>query len=145
MGYLRDVVLSGVVLASCLGCGDRLGPAAIDGTYALVSVDGCPVGTPLAQCPLARGPMALEGEMVLLDGSVSRRVRYEGGDGAGAREVVATGTYSLQRRSIELALREAGASQASVWRLHAVSAGARLTVRYPHPADGDVVETFRRE
>jgi hypothetical protein len=32
-----------------------------------------------------------------------------------------------------------------VWRLHAVSEGARLTVRYPHPADGEVVESFRRE
>jgi hypothetical protein len=136
MSYLRSVVR----------CGDRLEPTAIDGTYALLSVDGCPVGTPLAQCPLARGPMALEGEMVLRpDGSVTRSVRYESGDGAGVQDVVATGTYSLQRGSVELALREAGVNQASVWRLHAVSEGTMLTVRYPHPADGEVVETFRRE
>ena len=146
MSYLRSVVLSGVVLGACLGCGDRLEPTPIDGTYALLSVDGCPVGTPLAQCPLARGPMALEGEMVLRpDGSVTRSVRYESGDGAGVQDVVATGTYSLQRGSVELALREADVSQASVWRLHAVSEGTMLTVRYPHPADGEVVETFRRE
>jgi hypothetical protein len=30
------------------------------------------------------------------DGSVTRRVRYESGDGAGTQDVVATGTYSLQ-------------------------------------------------
>jgi len=145
MSHLRSVVRSGLVLGACLGCGDRLGPAAIDGTYALLSVDGCPVGTPLAQCPLARGPMALQGEMVLRpDGSVTRSVRYESGDGAGVRDVVATGTYWLQRGSVEHALREAGVSQASAWRLHAVSEGATLTVRYPHPADGEVVETFRR-
>jgi hypothetical protein len=146
MSYLRNVVLSAILLGAGLGCGDRLEPAAIDGTYALISVDGCPVGTPLAPCPLARGPMALDGEMVLRpDGSVTRSVRYERGDGAGVQAVVATGTYSLQRGSVELALREVGVSQASVWRLHAVSEGARLTVRYPHPADGEVVESFRRE
>jgi hypothetical protein len=144
MSYLRKVVLSGVVLGACLGCGDRLGPAEIGGTFTLLSVDGCPVGTPLAQCPLARGPMALEGEMVLRpDGSVTRSVRYESGDGTGVQDVVATGTYSLQRGRVELALRQVG--YASVWRLHALSEGAMLTVRYPHPADGDVVETFRRE
>lgn len=77
--------------------------------------------------------------------SVTRSVRYESGDGAGVQDIVATGTYSLQRGSIELALREAGVSQAPVWRLHAVSEGAMLTVRYPHPADGEVVENFRHE
>jgi hypothetical protein len=66
---------------------------------------------------------------VIRGGLVARSVRYESGDGAGVQDIVAAGTYSLQRGGVELALREVGVGQASVWRLHAVSEGALLTVR----------------
>jgi hypothetical protein len=146
MSFLGSVIRGGRVLGAGLGCGDSLEPGALDGTYALLSVDGCPVGTPLAECPLARGPAALQGEMVLRpDRSVTRSVRYESGGGAGVQDIVATGTYSVQKGGVELALHEVGATPPSVWRLHAVLEGVTLTVRYPHPADDEVVEIFRLE
>lgn len=131
----RDRALAvalGVLAGSGAGCGAGtapvLDPRAAAGTYVL---DG----------PVPRGPAA--GSFVLTgDGQASRRVQYPAASGGPPREVAAAGTFTLVRPdSIAFALRE-GATP--VWRVGGVRAGARFTIRYPHPADGEVVETYRR-
>jgi hypothetical protein len=147
MNKLRTLILRWAAVGACLGCGTGIfAPHAVAGTYTLVSVDGCRLGAPSSECPLLRGPIALEGRMVLnSDGTATRAVRYRSADGTGSVVHMATGTFSVQQDQIALTLREAEATHSSRWRLSAVSEGAMLTVRYPHPADGEVVEKFRRE
>lgn len=147
MSKRRSLILHWVAVGACLGCGDGIfAPRAVAGTYTLVSVDGCRLGAPISECPLARGPMALEGEMVLRpDGTATRTIRYESVDGTGSQVSMYTGTFSVHGGRVEFALREVGATHSVRWRPHAVSEGATLTVRYPHPADGEVVENFQRE
>jgi hypothetical protein len=131
-----------------LGCADGSGPGptAIAGTYGLVSVDGCVVGTPVGQCPFARRPAALDGSMLLgVDGSGTRTVRFAGESGSGPQTVIAIGTYTLRGHNVSFALRDPASAFPSVWLARAELEGDGLTVRYPHPADGEVVEEFRRE
>ena len=98
-------------------------------------------GTYVLDAPVPRGPLA--GSFVLTgDGQASRRVEYAGVSGGPPREVAAAGTFTLVRPdSIAFELRE-GAT--GVWRVGGLRTGARFTIRYPHPADGEVVETYRR-
>ena len=130
-----------------LGCGETVGPiagAATAGTYVLESVDGCAPGPAAAECS-PRPSWALDGEMVLgADGRVTRTMRYqfpsEPADGA----VTLSGSYSLHGDVVVFALVERAGGARYTWRLRGMFSDGRLTLRYPHPADGETVEVFAR-
>jgi hypothetical protein len=142
----RPVVPS-LVLAAALACGQPTGSvAAAAGTYVLASVDGCTVGTPAEQCPFPPRSWIIDGTMVLrLDGSATRAMRYRFPADPSPRTELAVGTFTVRGSAVDFALREDGGTSPYVWRNRATLSGDSLTLRYPHPADGETVEVFRRE
>ncbi len=98
----------------------------VAGTYVLTASNG-------------RGPAT--GNFVLTsDGQATRRVEYSSIGSPGQSYAIA-GTFMLVRRdSISFALRETG----GVWRVGGSWTGNGFRLEYPHPADGTVVETYRR-
>ena len=145
MGTLRLQYFA--VLLCAVGCGEATGaggdPSEAD-TYHLESVDGCAPGVEAQQC-FPRPSWVVDGSMVLAaDGSVTRTVRYQLPSDRMPVTVVATGTYSRRGNLVVFALREGTEAGAYVWRPTAVLSGEVLTLRYPHPADGEIVEVFAR-
>jgi hypothetical protein len=135
------------VFLCALACSDATGsndPSA-HGTYLLESVDGCEPGLEAQQCsPLPS--WVVEGAMVLTaDGRVSRTMTYRLPSDPGLAPQVATGTYSRIGNLVLLALREGAVPASHLWRPAAVLSDGRLILRYPHPADGETVEIFRRQ
>jgi len=133
-----------------LGCGESTvptdPPAVAAGTYVLESVDGCALATPAEQCPFRRNPLHVDGTMVLgSNGQAARVIRYQLPGEASPRTDASVGTFTLRRGVVDFALREQIEEASRVWRFRATLADERLTVRYPHPADGETVEVFRRQ
>ncbi len=124
-----------VALALLAACGNGLGPADVAGTYDLQTVNGTPV-------PLPGAPAQVSGTITLTPfGQAERRVTYRMDAQGTLQEFVATGSFRLRGSMLELALREDG----YVWKPPAEIAGATISLRYPHPADGpDIVEAYER-
>lgn len=125
----------GVLALLSAGCraamAPTIDPSAAAGFYVL---DGA----------VARGPSA--GSFVLTSsGQATRRVQYSLSDG-GPGEFTARGSFRLVRPdSIIFALRDDNSPDATrVWPVAGVRIGTRFTIRYPHAADGEAVETYRR-
>jgi hypothetical protein len=137
---------SGAFLCA-LGCSEATGTddAPVAGTYVLESVDGCEPGLEAQQC-FPRPSWVVEGTMVLtVDGGVSRTMRYQLPSDPQPASLVATGTYSRVGDLVLFALREDGGAASHTWRASADHSDGRLRLRYPHPADGETVEIFRRQ
>ena len=136
-----------VALVGVLGCGEPTGIPATPGaagTYTLESVDGCAPGPAAAEC-FPRPSWVVEGTMVLRgDGTVTRTMRYHFPAPTGPVTVVGVGTFRLDGGAVEFALRENAGTAPSIWRSRAELTAEGLTLRYPHPADGEAVEVFRR-
>lgn len=131
-------LFSQLVVLACIfavvACRDSIAPdqSVAVGSYALESVSG-------------RGPAT--GSMVLVPGGqAERRVRYRQPDGTLSSEYVAIGTFRVtDTQSVELGLREDGGSSQYVWRVTATLDDGILNLGYPDPADGWIVETYRRQ
>ena len=126
------------VAALLLGCHDTVGvsPADVAGVYDLRSVVGT-IGT--FETPVS-------GQITLTPTrAAERRLNYQIDTIGTVRELVARGTYQLANSRVELALRGDDGRSAFVWRVDAEllpDGGLRLT--YPRPADGTIVELYRR-
>lgn len=134
-------------LLGALGCSETTGTGdpPVAGNYVLESVDGCKPGVEARQCS-PRPSWVVDGAMVLTaDGGVSRTVRYLFPSEQEVDPQVATGTYSRLGELVLFALREGGGTALHIWRSRATLSDGRLTLRYPHPADGETVEIFRRQ
>jgi hypothetical protein len=137
----------GILLILGLGCGETVGPlagVATAGTYVLESVDGCAPGQPAAEC-FPRPSWVLDGEMILdVDGSVTRTMHYRFPSDPTTGRVMVSGTYSRRGNVVDFALVEEVEGTRYVWRPRALVSEHKLTVRYPHGADGETVEIFSR-
>jgi len=103
----------------------------IRGNYVLDSVTG-------------RGPAT--GSLSFVAGKVIRRVRYTQPDGSLSGEYVAIGTFSNSgTNTIEFNLRENGGSSPYVWTVSGMMDQGLLSLRYPDPADGWIIERYRPE
>jgi hypothetical protein len=144
---IRLFLPSSLLLVTGLGCGviTDPGPASrTAGTYVLESVDGCAPGPAAAEC-FPRPSWVLAGEMVLqTDGSVTRTMHYEFPSDPAAGTMEVSGTYRRRGNSVDFALVETVGDSRYVWRPRALLSEHRLTLRYPHPADGETVEVFSR-
>jgi hypothetical protein len=133
MSVLRStrVLASLVVLAACSGSVEP-GPSTPVGSYILESVVG-------------RGPS--NGEMVLShSGNVSRSVRYTQPNGTLSTAYVAIGTYTAtDSETLHLGLRENGGKSQYVWNVTATYKDGVLSLGYPDPGDGWIVENYRRQ
>lgn len=131
------VGLSAVFVTACRSTTEPvLDPGIVAGTYVLDSVT-----TPRPDSPLT-------GTMVLTsDGQATRRVRYrDPASGAPTREYVAVGTFRLVRPDgIDFTLRADAGQSPYVWPLRGERFAALFTLSYPSAADGEVVETYRRQ
>ena len=86
---------------------------------------------------------AVSGEVVLgEDGTATRTMQYAVPGDPSPGPVVARGTYVRWDGMVTFALVFDGDPGANIWRPSARLVGGRLTVRYPHPADGETVEVF---
>jgi hypothetical protein len=131
-----------------LGCGEATAPEAdmpTAGTYVLESVDGCVPGPAAAGC-FPQPSWVLDGEMVLrADGSVTRTMHYQFPSDPAAGTGTVSGTYSRRGNAVALALVEDVGGARYVWRPRAFLSQHGLTLRYPNPADGEIVEVFARQ
>jgi len=114
-------------------CQDPAGPTMAPGTYTLVSVDGAALPSP-NRSHLENGTLELSPF-----GSARRRVTYRFGPQPLVHE--ASGSYRVTGTTIELTLVESGGH---VWRVRGTIEGAAITLRYPHPADGEAAERYER-
>jgi hypothetical protein len=131
-----------VAIAACGGVesDDSLGtvtPAAVVGTYQLVSVNGRAV-------PTAGLGAVLAGSIVLAaDGRATRTIRHQLSGVAAERDFVSTGTFTATSDRVVFALIEDPARPGLVWRPDAALVDGVLTLRYPNPADGpEIVEVY---
>lgn len=125
-----------VLLALTAACDDPAAPGestVAPGVYALVSVDGDALPSPNRSF-LENGTL----ELAPL-GMVRRRVTTR----FGAEPVVneSSGSYRVSGTTIELALHE---SNGYVWRVRGIVDSMSITLRYPHPADGETTERYER-
>jgi len=82
----------------------------------------------------------------IVTGQVIRRVRYAQPDGSLSDESVAVGTFSnTGTNTIEFRLRENGGSSPYVWTVSGITEQGVISLRYPDPADGWVIERYRPE
>ena len=121
------------IASMVLSCRNDVQPEQlVRGNYVLDSVTG-------------RGP-ATGSLSFLVTGQVTRRVRYTQADGSLSAEYVAIGTFSSSGTStIEFNLRENGGSSPYVWTVSGTMEQGLLTLRYPDPADGWIIERYRPE
>jgi len=147
MVSIRLFLPLGILVIMGLGCGETIGPldgVATAGTYVLESVDGCAPGPPAAEC-FPRPSWVLDGEMVLrADGGITRTMHYQFPSDPAAGTVMVSGTYNRRSNVVHFALVEEVAGARYVWRPRALLSEHGLTLRYPHPADGETVEIFSR-
>jgi hypothetical protein len=134
-------LLGALACSEATGAGGDPSPA---GTYLLDSVDGCAPGLEAQRC-FPQPSWVLEGRMVLgADGRVTRTMSYQSPGDAAPVTLVASGTYLRVGNLVAFALREEPATVSHVWRPRAVLSDGALVLRYPHPADGEIVEVFTR-
>lgn len=97
-------------------------------------------GTYVLDAPAFRGPST--GTFILTaDGKATNRVQYPEREPEWGERTL-TGTFRLVRAdSIHFMLSD---NTTPLRPLGATRAGERFTVRSPHPADGEVVEVYRR-
>jgi hypothetical protein len=62
-----------------------------------------------------------------------------------AGTVMASGTYRQRGNAVDFALVENVQGTRYVWRPRALLSERGLTLRYPHPADGETIEVFARQ
>ena len=126
----RSVVLASVFAAT--SCQNSVQPdqSIAVGSYNLDSVSG-------------DGPAT--GSFVLIPGGYAeRRVRYRQGDGSLSAEYVTIGTFHVTDvQSLDIALHENGSPY--VWKQTATLADGILSLGYPGPADGWIVEMYKRQ
>ncbi|MDP3939836.1 MAG: hypothetical protein Q8R92_17090 [Deltaproteobacteria bacterium] len=135
MSHFHLIAGALAVAAGAGACADGVGPGRVAGTYALRTVNDSPVPLPGVYEPVS-GTITL-----MAAGRAERRVRYRMTAEGTVREFAATGSFRLRGSVLELALREGD----HVWTPQAELVGARITLRYPHPADGpDIVELYER-
>ena len=134
---VRNVSLLALAVTA-IACTDGVGPnrsrASVAGVYLLASVngEGLPSSDPSAP---------VSGSMYLWpNGHAERRVAYRLGDGR-TQNVTATGTFRVEDETVILDLR-VDASQP--WTIQAAIDGSALVITYFGPADGSIVERYRR-
>jgi hypothetical protein len=137
---LRRLVrpLAAGLLSACAFATDP-SPAAVAGVYRLEVVNGRAVPDTAAGAS-AYAPYA---GMIALraNGEAERSVTYRDSRGA-LVPTAAVGSFEVRGDAVQLALRE---SPAYVWRVRGELAGGVLTLHYPNPADGEIVERYRRQ
>jgi hypothetical protein len=136
MGGLMNLFRWSAVLAiasAAVSCRNDVQPdQSIRGNYVLDSVTG-------------RGP-ATGSLSFVVTGQVIRKVRYTQADGSLSAEYVAIGTFSNSgTNAIEFNLRENGGSSPYVWTVSGMMDQGMLSLRYPDPADGWIIERYRPE
>ena len=127
----RSVVLATVfAITSCQNSVQPDQSIAV-GSYTLDSVSG-------------DGPAT--GSLVLIPGGYAdRRVRYRQCDGSLSPEYVTIATFHVtDAQSLDIALRENGNS-AYIFRPSATLTDGGLSLGYPGPADGWIVEMYKRQ
>ena len=130
----REVALGVLALLSG-GCGAATAPNlshSVAGTYSL-------------DASSHRGGPTTGSFVLTRFGEATRRVQYPLA-GGGMSELTAAGSFTLVGPdSIVFALREQNGGDANyVWRVRGVRTGTSFIIRYPHPADGEVVELYRQ-
>ena len=144
---IRLFLPGSMLFISGLSCGEVTAPEAMPaaGTYELHSVDGCAPGPPAAEC-FPQPSWVLGGEMILrADGSVTRTMHYQFPSDPAALRVTVSGTYSRRGNAVAFAIVEDVGGAPYVWRSRAVLSKLGLTLRYPNPADGEIIEVFARQ
>ena len=138
-------LLAVMLLWTGAACGDASGPGdPTAGTYVLESVDGCAPGPSAAECD-PRPSYVVAGQVVLGDdGTVTRTMQYAVPGEPSSDPVVSRGTFVRWDATVTFALVQDGDENRYVWRPRAHLAEGRLTLRFPHPADGETVEVFAR-
>lgn len=133
---------SGTVLLLILGvlpgaaCRDAAGPNELRGDYRLTRINGSGIPAPSDGC----GIPVLSGSLQITNGLASRTVDYRIN---GARTTSrATGPVTLTGTTLQFELFEIGGN---VWHVSGTWASGRITLSYPAPCDGTVVEVFDRE
>jgi len=131
--------LSLLALAAAAACSDSTGPqqsrAAVAGAYFLASVNGEALPSSDPYAPIS-GTISL-----WPTGHAERRISYRLSDGR-TQSDVATGTFVVEDGRVILALRYEQGNYP--WTVTADVDGSTLTMSYPGPADGTIVERYRR-
>ena len=132
----RRFLCPALLFALAAACDDPAAPGESTvepGVYTLVSVDGAALPSP--------NRSALENGTLEVNplGIVRRRVTHRFGPEPVLYE--SSGSFSVSGTTIELALHE---SNGYVWRVRGVVDGVSITLRYPHPADGETTERYER-
>lgn len=130
-----------LALAAVAACTTSTGPsrAEVAGVYRLELMGGRAV--PDTTLPAA-GYAMLDGAIVLhSDGNAERSLTYRDGTGR-LMPVVTSGSFVVHGAAVEFRLKE---SNDYTWRVRGDLVGAVLTLRYPNPGDGTIVERYRRE
>ena len=118
-------IVSLVALGACSDSSTAPTRASVSGAYVLTSATSF------------GGPT--DASLVLgLDGSAERHARYPSGGGSISEDLL--GTYTITGNGIELAFNE----PSSVWRVPATFDNGRLTLTYPNPADGTIIEHYEK-
>jgi len=132
--------LSFLALAvTAVACSDGVGPdrsrAAVAGVYMLATVNG-------EELPSSDASAPVSGMMYLWpSGHTERRVTYRVGDGQ-TQTITATGTFRVEDGLVVLDLQVE--PDAQPWTIRASVDGSSLVIAYPGPADGTIVERYRR-
>jgi hypothetical protein len=135
---VRNLSLVALVVTAT-ACSDEVGPersrASLAGVYILASVNGQGLPSSDSSAPVS-------GSMYLWPtGHAERRVAYRLGDGR-TQDVTATGTFRVEGQSVLFDLR--GDDGAGPWTIEATIDGSSLVISYFGPADGTIVERYRR-
>lgn len=77
------------------------------------------------------------------DGSAARRVRYDV-PGGGPIDVALDGRFEARDGEVTLRLNEPMGAEMHVWEVRGELDGQHLVLTYPNPADGTIVERYRR-
>ena len=75
-------------------------------------------------------------------GNATRDVQYRAG--TGMRSYVLKGTFRVEGQTVALRLIEQTDGATYEWTPAATLDGSTLTLRYPGPADGEIIETYHR-
>jgi hypothetical protein len=134
---LRRAAVSLALLLAACGSPTGPSPAEVAGVYRLQAVNGRAVPDTAA----VTGYGTLAGMVALrANGDAERSVTYRDARGM-LVPLAAVGSFEVRGGAVELKLRETD----QTWRVRGEIVGGLLTLRYPNPADGEIVERYRRE